>query len=639
MFNILDYGVKSDGITKCTQQIQSAIDSISASGGGVLRFPAGTYLTGTILLKSHVTLYLDPGSLILGSTDWRDYPELKSHCEFPANWLGFGVEPNGVPEYEEENKTEKSRFRVLIGAEDAEDIGIEGYGTIDGQGQYGKYLPYRDNPQRKRPYLFFAYGCRHIHLKGITMKNPGFWVVSCNCSEYINIDGVTTDAWDSIIGDCLDFDGSSNVSISNCFLRSGDDAISLKSYTKSPCKNYVITNCVIECRWAAVRFGVDAMSETANVTMNNCVIKEACDGIKIQSGMGADIHDVCIDNIVMEKVHRPIFITLSRSRLSIQNDSVRPTIGRIHGITLSNIRAKMPTDGEVLFQNLVAISGTPERKIENLILNNICIEYEGRGTEQMAKRYDIPEFIDYGEFYAEAMQFKGELPTCGFYLRHIEELIMDNCQVVVRNEDKRPAVFAYCVDDLVLRNFFVKGEVEGVLRALQCGEITMSGCRAGKIKQDLPLSVDSDSEKKLQCFAAMTWDCHLMFEKMAKLTDAAEAVDVISLVSGWQTESDKCVAVGDIPASAKYIHFQMLYGNMTLLFDDEEIGMVSIPKTYRTKTMASFAIPQKFCGKCVKVSVIWEDPDDIGGYEAKMPFGDDFVPCKAGLYDDVEIRG
>ena len=471
------------------------------------------------------------------------------------------------------------------------------------------------------------------------MKNPGFWTVSCNKSSCIHIDGVNVDSWNSANGDGLDFDGSSCVTISNCKLRCGDDAISIKSYIADPCMNYAITNCVISSRWAAVRFGIDAMSEMGNIVIENCVFDDVADGLKIQSGMGSDMHDFCISNIVMERVHRPIFMTLSRSRLSMQNDSVRPRIGQIRGIVISNVRARMCSEGKALFQNLVAFSGTPERKIKDVFLRDVCIEYEGGGSGDEGLRYDVPEFIDYGEFYAEAIQLKGELPTCGFYLRHIEEMDMQNCRLVVRNADARPAIFAYDVDELVLGNFSVKGETEGLLRAIRCAHVRMWNCRDNSKPEDNPLASDAAALEAMRRFEEMSWACHLGFERMANRTDEAERLDTLEVLSDWARDGAVMTAKATIPASAKYVYLPFFYGDLTFAIDGNIIGQTVIPKVYRTRTMDAYPIPERYRGKQAELQIRWHEPDDIGGFDAKMPFGDDFVPSTVGLFADVEIRG
>ena len=112
-FNILDYGAKGNGVALNTRSIQAAIDACSKSGGGTVCFPAGNYLSGTIYLKSHVTIFLDAGAVLTGSKDLKDYPvtvpKIRSYTD---------------------NYTDKS----LVYGEDLEEIAITGQGTIDGNG-------------------------------------------------------------------------------------------------------------------------------------------------------------------------------------------------------------------------------------------------------------------------------------------------------------------------------------------------------------------------------------------------------------------------------------------------------------------------------------------------------------------------
>ena len=78
LFNILDYKAKGDGITLNTKSIQAAIDACSKSGGGTVLFPAGRYVSGTIYLRSHVTLFLESGAILEGSKNLNDYPVIIS---------------------------------------------------------------------------------------------------------------------------------------------------------------------------------------------------------------------------------------------------------------------------------------------------------------------------------------------------------------------------------------------------------------------------------------------------------------------------------------------------------------------------------------------------------------------------------
>ncbi len=118
-YHIDNYGAKGDGVSLDTKAIQAAIDECTEDGGGRVIIPAGKiYLIGTIYLKSHVTLYLENGSLMRASTDMAHY---------------------GEDTYRTRYKMEKHMNQCLIYSEDADNIAIEGYGTIDGNG-FKKYF-------------------------------------------------------------------------------------------------------------------------------------------------------------------------------------------------------------------------------------------------------------------------------------------------------------------------------------------------------------------------------------------------------------------------------------------------------------------------------------------------------------------
>lgn len=73
-YNIRDYGATGDGVTLETAAFARAIDAASVAGGGTVYAPPGHYHTGTIKLKSHITLYIEAGAVILGSETPDDYP-------------------------------------------------------------------------------------------------------------------------------------------------------------------------------------------------------------------------------------------------------------------------------------------------------------------------------------------------------------------------------------------------------------------------------------------------------------------------------------------------------------------------------------------------------------------------------------
>ena len=81
-YHITNYGAVSDSMTLNTVAIQSAIDACSAGGGGRVVISAGSFVSGTLVMKDHVELHLERGAVLLGSTNIRDYPEMKSSYRF-----------------------------------------------------------------------------------------------------------------------------------------------------------------------------------------------------------------------------------------------------------------------------------------------------------------------------------------------------------------------------------------------------------------------------------------------------------------------------------------------------------------------------------------------------------------------------
>jgi len=118
VFNVRDFGAAGDGTAMDTAAVQKAIDACHRAGGGVVRVPGGDYQIGTIRLKSNVTLSLDHGATLLGSTRLADYPT-----------AGLDDPREGGP-------------HCLIYAKDASNITIEGLGVIDGRGT-PEYFPRR----------------------------------------------------------------------------------------------------------------------------------------------------------------------------------------------------------------------------------------------------------------------------------------------------------------------------------------------------------------------------------------------------------------------------------------------------------------------------------------------------------------
>src|ERR1700748_278922 len=241
-YNVTDYGAKGDSITINTKFIQKAIDECAANGGGTVYFPAGKYVSGTIFLKSKITLYIDAGAELMGSNNLNDYPStipaLHSHTD------GY---------------TERS----LIYAEKLDHISIIGQGTINGQ---GNKFPVKIYPLKDRPYLMRIIECHDIRIKDITLKNPTMWTQHYLACENLFIDNIRVDSWDyNRNNDGIDLDGCNTVMITNSYFKTEDDAVTFKSTLPRLCQNITISNCIISSLCNAIKCGTESVGGFENI--------------------------------------------------------------------------------------------------------------------------------------------------------------------------------------------------------------------------------------------------------------------------------------------------------------------------------------------------------------------------------------
>ena len=455
MYNVLDYGAKGDGKTLDSPSINKAIDEAASKGGGTVYFPAGTYLSASIRLKSDISLYVGQGATILAASALDGY---KYDPAEPNVW-GDSLQYQDFGHSHWHNS--------LIWGENLQNISILGPGVIYGKGLLRGGNSAQDGSGNKSISLKW---CRNVIIRDVSILMGGWFAILATGVDNLTIDNLKIDT----NRDGMDIDCCVNVRISNCFVNSPqDDGICLKSCyglgVARATENVTITNCQVSGFVAGslldgtykrdenrggnggptgrIKFGTESNGGFKNITISNCVF-DYCRGLALEAVDGALLEDITITNITMRDiVNAPIFLRLGE-RMRGPKDAA---VGEIRRVMISNITVYNadPKTG-------VIISGDPGHDIKDIRLSNIKIYYKGGGTAEQAVR-EVPGFE---KEYPEPFRF-GILPSYGFFIRHVDGIQLNNIEVSFMENDLRPA---FVLDDVKNAEFiFVKAQKsEGV---------------------------------------------------------------------------------------------------------------------------------------------------------------------------------
>lgn len=414
-YDIRTHGAVGDGRTLNTRAIQAAIDACHADGGGTVVVAQGRYVVGTIYLKSNVVLNIQAGAALLGSTNIADY---------------------ATDTHKQMYRGEPHMDRCLIFARDACGIGIVGSGTIDGQGQHENF-PNPHDPQANRPMLIRFLNCSNIRMHDVTLLRPASWTSAWLYCSDIAVDSIRIHSRANSNGDGLDFDGCTDVRVTNCSFDTSDDSICLQtSRVDRPCRDVVISNCTFTSKWAGVRIGLLSRGDFANVAISNCIFRNIQDaGLKIQVCEGADMHNMNFSNLVMHCVPRPVFMTLGRQRCCVDAPEGSPPLGRLRRISFNALHVDntdLGTDSHLV------LTGLPGACIEDVSFSGIRLLSAGGGEPGGPVPELAPENL-HGH-WPEYSCFNGVLPASGLYARHVRNLRLVDLDLRTEAPDARPAV-------------------------------------------------------------------------------------------------------------------------------------------------------------------------------------------------------
>lgn len=412
--------------------IQTAIDEAAAHGGGIVYVGGGSYTTGSITLKSGVTLFIEKGSALVASLNASD---MDKGC--------------------------------LLYAEHAQNIVLTGGGKLCGEGNHyslePKYAP-KTEPfteslsvwemrQEYRYRVRFAcdtkYGnlvrlvqCENVQIENFMLENSAAWTLELNGCDSVQIrDLVINNNRHVANTDGIDVAGSVNVSIEHCFISTGDDGIVLKNSKtlgrQTEMSNITVRDCKITTCTNAFKIGTETSYAISGVLVENCtfflddIYPGGVSGISLESADGAKVHDITIRNIQMSGETCPLFISLNNRNRDGDFDNT----GVIDNILVENMTASS-------VEIPVIITGTKALTVRNVTLRNFNLQYAA-GEDY----YDYRPFVpSYDDDYPECNRMRN-LNAYGLWARHAEGITLENFSVTPRENTKREEILLTEVSD------------------------------------------------------------------------------------------------------------------------------------------------------------------------------------------------
>jgi len=426
------FGIYSDGVTLNTRSIQFAIDYINQQGGGRLVFDVGRFLTGSIHLKSNVTIHLLEGAVLLGTLNPLDY--------------------------------DRKGLTALVLCHNQVNVGITGIGVIDGQGRQVarnvvelvhkgliKDAFRNDRPEVPiRPMLIYFRECKNVLIKNVTMRNAAAWVQTYDQCKNLKIDSITVDSRAFWNNDGIDIVDCDSVAITNSYIDSDDDAICLKSHDSlgAFCQNVLVKNCTLRSSANAIKFGTASLGGFRNIKLINIKVFDTYrSAIALEAVDGGFLENVEADSFYVVNTGNAIFLRIGERRKGKK--------GRLENITIKNWVAEIPAtkpdagyeyEGPIedMPRNVspaIVITGLPGNIIKNVSLTNIEIKHPGGGNPQFAK-VSLTELDKVPEIPASYPEFSKfvELPAWGAYIRHASGIQFTNLKLSCDKKDYRIAI-------------------------------------------------------------------------------------------------------------------------------------------------------------------------------------------------------
>lgn len=430
-FDITKYGAIGDAKTINTTAIQKAIDACNKNGGGTVFVPTGIFMMGTVNLKSNVSLYLESGAVLKGSVNLNDYNPVNGvhygmfFTENSENITIFGsgtIDANGDVFFDKA-KAKKIEWGGVKGTRQKENFRK----VLDGGIGDGPIVP------KERPYqtLIFS-NCKRVTVKDVFITQSTFWTMLISDCDGVLVDGIRL--WTNMLApnaDGIDITSGRNITISNCDIRAGDDAIAIVGYAwhfevpgfknlRHTSENINIINCNLQSSSSAIRIGYFDHNSVRNINISNCNITNSTRGIGIFLRDQGSLENINVSNVNIETKLRtgdwwgngePIHISAVRGKTKVIGTETEK-LGIIKNVTFSNVNCKA--------ENGILIYGSEESHIQNINFKNLTLDFiDSKLNDVAGGNIDLRGCLD-----EKQQLFQHDIP--GIYGQYVDGLSIED---------------------------------------------------------------------------------------------------------------------------------------------------------------------------------------------------------------------